>query len=231
MRVPFTFVCALLLATIAGAQSTLAADPNAPSVNAEKPTLTIPAGTKVPLSLKQSISTKTAKDGDPVYAETAFPFVINERVVIPAGTYIQGKIERAQRGGHVKGRAEVLIHFTSMIYPNGYTVMLGGSVENTPGAEHTSMKDSEGTIRQDSDTGKKVKDAAAGATTGAVIGAVTNGGKGAGIGAGIGGVAGLAISMLSRGADVRLEQGTSIEMEIQREVTVDATRISSRHNN
>jgi hypothetical protein len=35
-----------------------------------------------------------------------------------------------------------------MIYPNGYTVMLGGSVENTPGAEKTSMKDSEGTIRQ-----------------------------------------------------------------------------------
>src|SRR5277367_4026654 len=231
MRVYFTFVCALLLVTIAGAQSTLAPDPNAPAVDAEKPTPTIPAGTKVPLSLKQSISTKTAKDGDPVYAETAFPFVINERVVIPAGTYIQGKIERAQRGGHVKGRAEVLIHFTSMIYPNGYTVMLGGSVENTPGAEHTSMKDSEGTIRQDSDTGKKVKDAAEGATTGAVIGAVTNGGKGAGIGAGIGGVAGLAISMLSRGADVRLEQGTSIEMEIQREVTVDATRISSRHNN
>ena len=101
-----------------------------------------------------------------MYAETAFPFVLNERVVIPAGTYIQGKITRVQRGGHVKGRAEVLIHFTSMIYPNGYTVMLGGSVENTPGAEKTSMKDSEGTIRQDSDTGRKAKAAAQGAAHG-----------------------------------------------------------------
>jgi hypothetical protein len=90
------------------------------------------------------------------------------------------------------------------------------------------MKDSEGTIRQDSEGGKKAKEAAEGATTGAVIGAVTNGGKGAGIGAGIGGVAGLAVGMLSRGADVRLEPGTSIEMEIQREVTVDASRITSR---
>jgi hypothetical protein len=35
--------------------------------------------------------------------------------------------------------------------------------------------------------------------------------------------------MLTRGADVRLEPGTSIEMEIQREVTVDASRVSSRH--
>jgi hypothetical protein len=216
-----------LLAGIAAAQASLAPNPAAPAVE-EKNTLTIPAGTRVPLSLKQAISTKTAKDGDPVYAETAFPFVVSERVVIPAGTYIQGKITRVQRGGHVKGRAEVLIHFTSMIYPNGYTVMLGGSVENTPGAEKTSMKDSEGTIRQDSDAAKKAKEAAGTATTGAVIGAITNGLKGAGIGAGVGGVTGLAIGMLSRGADVRLEPGTSIEMEIQREVTLDASRVSAR---
>jgi hypothetical protein len=229
MKILAVSTCALLLAGIAAAQST-PAPPSVESAKSEsaKATLTIPAGTRVPLSLKQAISTKTAKTGDPVYAETAFPFVVNEHVVIPAGTYVQGKIERAQRGGHVKGRAEVLIHFTSMIYPNGYTVMLGGSVENTPGAEKTSMKDSEGTIRQDSDAGKRAREAAGGATTGAVIGAITNGGKGAGIGAGVGGVAGLAVGMLSRGADVRLEPGTSIEMEIQREVAVDASRVSSR---
>jgi hypothetical protein len=195
---------------------------------AQKTILTIPAGSQVPLSLKQAISTKTAKEGDPVYAETAFPFVVDDRIIIPTGTYVQGKIERVQRGGHVKGRAELLIHFTSMIYPSGYTVMLGGSIENTPGAEKTSMKDSEGTIQQDSDAGRKAKEAATGATTGAVIGAITNGGKGAGIGAGIGGAAGLAIAMLSRGADVRLEPGTSIQMEIQREVTVDASRVTAR---
>ncbi len=201
------------------------AAPAPSATEASKAVLTIPGGTKVPLSLKQAISTKTAKEGDPVYAETAFPFVVNERVAIPAGTYIQGKITHVQRGGHVKGRAELLIHFTSMIYPTGYTIMLGGSVENTPGAEKTSMKDSEGTIRQDSDAGRKAKEAAGAATTGAVIGAITGGGKGAGIGAGVGGVAGIAIAMLSRGADVRMEPGTSIEMEIQRDVTVDATRI------
>ncbi len=228
MRIRAASMLVTLLAGIAAAQTSLAPNPGAPSVESAKPTFTIPAGTRVPLSLKQAISTKTAKDGDPVYAETAFPFVVNDRIVIPAGTYIQGKITRVQRGGHVKGRAELLIHFTSMIYPSGYTVMLGGSVENTPGAEKTTMKDSEGTIRQDSETGRKAKSAAEGAGTGAVIGAVTNGGKGAGIGAGVGGVAGLAIGMLSRGADVRLQPGTSIEMEIQRDVTVDPSRISSR---
>jgi type IV secretion system protein VirB10 len=213
---------------MAVAQSSMLPDPAKTAAEPEKSLLTIPAGTSIPLSLKQAISTKSAKDGDPVYAETSFPFVVNERVVIPVGTYIQGKIEHVQRGGHIKGRAEVLIHFTSMIYPSGYTVLLGGSIENTPGAEKTSMKDSEGTIRQDSDTGKKAETAAGTAATGATIGGVTNGLKGAGIGAAAGGAAGLAIGMLSRGADVRLEAGTSIQMEIQREVTVDASRITAR---
>jgi len=218
----------LLLGGMALAQTTASPAPAVPSVPAaEVKLVTIPAGSKVPLELKQAISTKTAREGDPVYAETAFPFLVNERIMIPAGTYVQGKIMRTQRGGHMKGRAELLIHFTSLIYPSGYTVMLGGNIENAPGAEKTSMKDQEGTIRQDSDAGRKAKEAAGGATTGAVIGAVTAGGKGAGIGAGAGGVAGLAIAMLSRGADVRLEPGTSLEMEIQREIAVDPGRIKA----
>jgi len=58
-----------------------------------------------------------------------------------------------------------------------------------------------------------------------VLGGIAGGGKGAGIGAGAGGVAGMAIAMLSRGSDVRLEPGSSIEMQVQRDVTVDADRI------
>lgn len=110
--------------------------------------ITIPAGTKIPLALKQAISTKNAREGDAVYAETAFPFVVDNRVIVPAGSYIQGKISHVERGGRLKGRAEILMHFTSMIYPNGYTVMLPGSVENAPGADNKSVKDSEGTIQQ-----------------------------------------------------------------------------------
>src|SRR5689334_13273078 len=72
----------------------------------------IPAGTEIPLKLAQAITTKNAKVGDPVYAETAFPFTINDRVVIPAGTYVQGRISDVRRPGRVKGRAELLMHFT-----------------------------------------------------------------------------------------------------------------------
>lgn len=213
----------LVIATVCFGQGVSQTKPDA--AGGAKPAVVIPAGTKVALSLKQAISTKTAKEGDPVYAVTNFPVAQDNRIVIPPGTYVQGKISHIQRGGHVKGRAELMIHFTSLIYPNGYTVLLPGALENVPGAEHATTSGSEGTVRQDSDTGKKVETAAKTAGAGAAIGGITDGWKGAGIGAGIGAGVGAAIGMLSRGADVRLEPGTSVEMVIQRDVALDASRL------
>jgi hypothetical protein len=56
---------------------TASSAPGAPSSVVDPNIVTIPAGTKIPLSLKQAISTKNAREGDAVYAETAFPFVVN----------------------------------------------------------------------------------------------------------------------------------------------------------
>jgi hypothetical protein len=213
--------------------NTAASGPAAASI-AERPpqdahSVVIPAGTKVPLSLAQAISTKNAREGDPVYAQTAFPFVLNERVLIPAGTYIQGKISHIERAGRSKKRAELLIHFTSMIYPSGYTVMLPGYIENTPGADDKSVKDKEGTIQQDKDTGKRVEDAAKGAAVGGTVGSIGGLAAGGLNGARYGGLAGIAggvaWALLKHGPEVKLDVGTSIEMEIQRDVPIDATRI------
>jgi len=189
----------------------------------------IPAGTKVPLLLKQATSTKNAREGDPVYAETAFPFVLNDHILIPAGTYIQGKIMHSEHAGRSKKRAELLIHFTSMIYPTGYTVMLPGSIDNTPGADDKGVKDTEGTIQQDKDTTKRVedaaKDAAVAGTVGSIGGLAAGGLNGARYG-GLAGVAGgVAWALLKHGPELKLEVGTSIEMQIQRDIKIDASRI------
>lgn len=117
------------------------------------------------------------------------------------------------------------MHFTTLIYPSGYTVMLPGSVENAPGVDNASVKDEEGTIRGDSQTGEKVGTVAGSAGTGAVIGGLSHGGKGAAIGAGVGGAVGSAIALLSRGNDVKLDAGTTVEMVIQRPILLDASRV------
>jgi type IV secretion system protein VirB10 len=212
---------------LVGAQSTPVAKPDsapsAPSNNANE--LTIPAGTKVPVALKHAVSSKGTREGDGVYAETTFPVVDNGRVLIPAGTYVQGRISHIQRGGRIKGRAEVLMHFTTLIYPSGYTVLLPGAVENAPGADKSSVKGEEGAIRADSQKGEKIGTVASSAGTGAVVGGLSNGGKGALIGAGVGGAVGTAIALLTRGNDVRLDAGTTLEIVIQREVALDASRV------
>lgn len=218
-------IVSILLAGLASAQSSprTAASPTKTTDTAHE--LTIPSGTRVPLTLKHAISTKSTREGDAVYAETTFPVVANDRVLIPAGTYVQGRISHIQKAGRMNGRAEVLMHFTTLIYPSGYTVLLPGAVENAPGVDKTKIKDEEGTIRANGQTAEKVGTVASTAATGTVIGAATNGGKGALIGAGVGGAVGTAIALLTRGNDVKMDAGTTLEMVIQRDVPLDASRV------
>ena len=70
--------------------------------------ITLPAGKRIPLTLKQGITTKNAQVGDPVYAQTSFPIAMNDHIVIPAGTFVEGEVRRVQRPGRVKGLS--LIH-------------------------------------------------------------------------------------------------------------------------
>jgi len=203
-----------------GAVSLQPADSNSPDS-----TVTVPSGTRVPLILKQGITTKNAKVGDPVYAQTSFPITLNDQIVIPPGTFVQGEIRRVQRPGRVKGRAELQMNFTSMIFPNGYTIVLPGAVQGTPGDQNTAgVKDKEGTIQGDSSKGKDAGTIVGTAIPGAGIGAIADGSKAAGIGAASGGALGLATVLLTRGPEIQLGPGDSIEMVLERSITLDQSK-------
>lgn len=202
-----------------------ASTPEPSTTPAAPAAIVVPAGTKIPLTMKQGVTSKNARPGDPVYAETAFPITQGDNIVIPAGTFVQGEVRRVVRPGRVKGRAELQMSFTSMIFPNGYTVMLPGSVQGTPGSQNTSMKGKEGTIEGDSSKGKDAATIAAATIPGAGIGAIADGGKGAGIGAGAGGVIGLATVLLTRGPEIQLGPGSSIEMVLESRIDLDPGKL------
>lgn len=93
-----------------------------------KQTITVPAGATVPLTLTTPLSTRTARPGDPVRAETTFPVTVGTTVAIPNGTYAEGALDKVTpRGSH----AGFEMHFTRLIFANGYTVDLPGATAVT----------------------------------------------------------------------------------------------------
>ncbi len=191
----------------------------------EAGTIKVAAGTKVPLVLKHAVSTKNARVGDNIYLETTFPVTQNDQIVIPAGTYVQGVVSSVRRSPRIKGRAELLLHFRTMIFPNGYTVALPGTLDQIPGAEKTKVKDQEGTVEAGGTKGRDVGTVVTTAGTGAVIGGLASGGKGAAVGGAAGAAAGLLIGLFSRGDEVRLETGTGVEMVLQRPLVLEEQRL------
>jgi len=191
-------------------------------------TYTVPAGTKVLLELRSAINTKSAKPGDGVYLSSTFPVVVGNRVMIPVGVYVQGVVDRVQRGGRVKGQAQLDMHFTSIIFPNGSVVEIPGVVDSMPGAKNQTVKDDgEGTIQQNGDKGREAGQVAEIALpTGAGVGTIGGAASGHPIEGGLAGLgAGLAtvgvVSLFTRNADVDIPRGTQVEMVLQRPLVLE----------
>ena len=194
-------------------------------------TVEVPAGTKVLLSLRSGVNTKTAQPGDGVYLSSNFPVVSSGHVVIPAGVYVQGVIDSVVRPGHVKGRAQVTMHFTTLIFPNGSVVSIPGSVNSIPGSDGPRVTGKEGTIEQAGSKGKDVgtvaTTAATGAGLGGIIGAASDHpGTGVGYGALAGGVGGVLYTLFTRGNEVILPQGQTIEMVFQRPLQLEEANLT-----
>src|SRR5438270_8643625 len=92
-------------------QSGLKARPPAP-VTAP---YTVPSGTRILMSMSNTVSTKAAQPGDRIYLETAFPVNVNGRIVIPQGSYVTGTVTEVVRPGHVKGRGQLRVRFDTLM--------------------------------------------------------------------------------------------------------------------
>lgn len=186
----------------------------------------MPAGTKIPIQLRQSLSTKDARAGDPVYAQTSFPVLVDGHIVIPAGTWVQGEVDSVKRAGRIKGTAELQFHLTTLIYANGYSVNMAAAIDRVPGTD-TRMKEPD-TVQHDPEKGKdleRVGDAAAkGGMIGTAAGAITGDIRGIGVGGMSGIAAGTLIALLTRGTDVKFDTGTGVEIVLNHAIGIEADK-------
>ncbi len=199
----------------------------------ERPTYIVPAGTKVLLQLNSAINTKSAKPGDGVYLTSIFPVVVGNRVMIPNGVYVQGVIDHVVRPGRIKGKAQLDMHFTSIIFPNGSVVEIPGMVNSLPGTKNQTVKDDgEGTIEQAGDKGRNAGETAKIAIpTGAGVGTIGGASTGHPIEGGLAGLgAGLAtvglVSLFTRNAEVEIPSGTQVEMLLQQPLRLEESNVA-----
>jgi len=98
-------------------------------------TLVLPVSTKVELAVTAPLWTKTAKTGDALYAQTSFPVTAGSSIAIPAGTYVQGIVKAVTGPTRKANRADIQVLFTTIIFANGYTIVLpDGSAAGTAAA-------------------------------------------------------------------------------------------------
>ena len=183
----------------------------------------IPKNTHVLLKMVNSISTRTATEGTQVYLRTASPISDGTQVIVPVGSYVQGTVLMAKRSGKVAGRAQLVIRLDVLTLPSGKTMKFSPHLSAVDDGRTTQkVVNDEGTIQQGSDIGKDAERIAILAGAGAAVGAtVERNWTGAGIGAGAGSAVGIATTMLTRGKEVELRQGASLDVIFDRALVVD----------
>jgi hypothetical protein len=165
----------------------------------------LPEGTRLPLALETSLSSKTSHKGDLVVAKLREDVRVGEKVVLPEGTEVRGRVTAAAPSGKVKGLARLAFDFD--------TVRLKGEEHavETRTVDITAPK-------------TRKKDAAiigGGAGAGALIGAIVDGKKGAGVGALVGGAAGTGVVLTTTGKEVQIPAGSSLSVRVTKEARLD----------
>jgi hypothetical protein len=191
------------------------------------PAAEIPEGSHVALHMVNSITTKTAKEGDYVYMRTATPIAANGQIVVPVGSYVQGVVSKSVRSGRIKGTAELGIRIETMTLATGdqagKVIRIAprlASVDSDGSPQKVDGKESE--IKQGTSHGEDAKTIATLGGTGAAIGGIADRSfTGAGIGAGVGGAVGLVTVLVTRGKEVELRQGSTVDVVFDRAIPVD----------
>ncbi len=187
--------------------------------------LTVPAGTRIALALTSPLASRTARVGDMIRAQTAFPVAVGAQTAIPTGAYVEGKISRAGHKG-LSRRPVVQIRFQRLIYPNGYVILLAGASAEAPFlakavAEPSSIPPSAFALQQFPTPPTDLPPPPA-----PLPQQHMKTGKGLFIGLAAASVAGAVLTalLLHRGPDLYLEAGAQMEMVLEAPLTIDLAR-------
>ena len=166
--------------------------------------LVVPQGTALTMRLQSTISTKTAQVGDRFQAEVTAPVHVHDRLAIPAGSKVSGHVIHARQPGKASGRGELQLAYDKVTF-DGRSYDLGTRSQ---------------VYQSKSGTKKDVAMIGGGAVAGGVLGGILGGKGDIAKGAVIGGAAGTGASLLTRGPQLTLAQGTILRTHLDQSLSV-----------
>src|SRR4030095_15360693 len=89
---------------------------------------TIPPDTVVGVQMNGTLSSRTAHVGDKFAATVTVPVYVKGRTVIPAGSIIEGRVTQVTPAKRMNRSGTIGIDFDDIVFPNGATVGLVGSL-------------------------------------------------------------------------------------------------------
>jgi len=208
MRKHFILAGLLLAAlAVAGCGSAQEGEEGGGLLSAVKPKpqpIVIPAGTNLDVRLNTGLSSEDNTDGDTFEGELQSPLLVGEKVAIPKGAEVKGKVTKAVKSGRLRQRAELWVTLTEVTFRGKQWPVTTSTTGHKEGSKTT----------------RNILFIGGGGGAGAAIGGIAGGGKGAGIGAAIGAGSGLAGAMLTGKRDIKFPPETLLRFELEQELTI-----------
>lgn len=181
-------------------------------------------GSVLQLTLNGTLSTRRNRQGDLFTATVAEPLLLpgSTQPLIPTGSTVSGVLTRIQRPGRVKGTGEMHMRYDRLSIPGVGEYALSATTSGLGDTRTGKLDENEGTLKGKTSHGRDTAEIGGATAAGAVIGGVAAGPAGAGVGALIGASAGLTGVLITRGRDIDLPSGTTLQIKLLAPITVGA---------
>ena len=169
----------------------------------QKKMITVPAGTTLLVRMLDTVDSSKNPPGSRFTATLETNLVVGDKVVVPKGNTVYGRLAQAKQAGRATGSSELQLELTEIVVDGTAYPLLTSEYQ----------------VKGSSSGKRSAKRLLGGAGLGAAIGGIAGN---AGMGAAIGATAGAVGSVVQKGKEVKVPSETLIEFRLQQPASVPA---------